>query len=376
MKVFNLVAILLSILLFIFSGCEPTEEDSTENSNSNSSTNNNPINNNTLNTNLGNNGITNSNENAENNSTVNGQTNQTSNSNNNSTNNSTINNQTNQTANSNDNSVNNSNNCLENQELCNGIDDNCNEEIDEGFNDLGQACTVGEGECQASGENVCKEDASGTVCNAEITVSGEEICDDGIDNNCDGHIDENCLLDVDTDTLNVDCNVPYVLDDSQASSVGYMTGHFGDLVQEYCIIGSVRGDDLNSYDEKMYFGTHPPNDNILSLMQSSMASIMSPTFSVKVNFWPDTAVTNGSKWAVTTAPEEGNALAIVLKHASRNDYCLYGIGYGGTLEFSNVNNVTSVEGGSYSVNGTMEIANPTEIPGICDIFEGLTSCCE
>jgi hypothetical protein len=73
-------------------------------------------------------------------------------------------------------------------EICDGKDNNCNGQIDEGFN-VGQSCTVGVGECARTGQYVCKADGSGTQCNATPGTPTAEICD-GKDNDCDGQIDE------------------------------------------------------------------------------------------------------------------------------------------------------------------------------------------
>jgi alpha-tubulin suppressor-like RCC1 family protein len=77
-------------------------------------------------------------------------------------------------------------------EICDGKDNNCNGQIDEGFN-LGQSCSVGVGECARTGQYVCKADGTGTECNATPGTPTPEICD-GKDNDCDGYIDEGVLL--------------------------------------------------------------------------------------------------------------------------------------------------------------------------------------
>src|SRR5262245_58845269 len=47
-------------------------------------------------------------------------------------------------------------------EICNGFDDDNDGSIDEGFLDLGQACTVGIGACERSGVRVCSSDGMTT----------------------------------------------------------------------------------------------------------------------------------------------------------------------------------------------------------------------
>ena len=75
-------------------------------------------------------------------------------------------------------------------ELCDGLDNDCDGEVDEEFPDIGDECVAGEGECASSGFKICKEDGSGTECDAEVGTPENEICD-GKDNDCDGEVDNN-----------------------------------------------------------------------------------------------------------------------------------------------------------------------------------------
>ncbi len=74
-------------------------------------------------------------------------------------------------------------------ELCGDeIDNNCDGDVDEGFEDLGEPCTVGAGICEATGVWVCSEDNT-LVCDATTGEPEAERCN-GLDDDCDGEIDE------------------------------------------------------------------------------------------------------------------------------------------------------------------------------------------
>jgi hypothetical protein len=75
------------------------------------------------------------------------------------------------------------------QEVCNGLDDNCDGNIDEGFDGVNQPCFSGEGTCRAAGITVCSADGANVECNAVALAPTAEICN-GLDDNCDGNIDE------------------------------------------------------------------------------------------------------------------------------------------------------------------------------------------
>lgn len=180
-------------------------------------------------------------------------------------------------------------------------------------------------------------------------------------------------------TLTVDCDVPFILDASKVTNMTYMTSHFGHLVQQYGITGVIGGQDITAFPEKMYYGAHMPADlqpaDLLSLVQISMASVSQPTYSVRVDFRPDTSVTTGATWKVGL--DDGNALAALYKHVSTNQLCLMSMGYGGQLTFQSAANTTQVEGGSFHVVGTMNMVVPDEVPDLCEMAAQLnTPCCQ
>lgn len=70
-------------------------------------------------------------------------------------------------------------------EICNGIDDNCNGQVDEGF-DVGQPCVIGVGACQRGGHLRCSADGARAMCDVSPGETRAEICGNGIDEDCDG----------------------------------------------------------------------------------------------------------------------------------------------------------------------------------------------
>lgn len=74
-------------------------------------------------------------------------------------------------------------------ELCDGIDNDCDDRLDEGYQGVGQPCSIGVGECRAEGHIVCAPDGASTVCDGIMGRPRPEFCD-AIDNDCDGSVDE------------------------------------------------------------------------------------------------------------------------------------------------------------------------------------------
>ena len=88
-------------------------------------------------------------------------------------------------------------------ELCDTIDQNCVDGPTDGYDTLGDECSVGVGECAVPSTIVCDEDdPTQVVCDAEPGDAIVELSCDGQDNDCDGDIDEG-----DAEQLGVDCDV-------------------------------------------------------------------------------------------------------------------------------------------------------------------------
>jgi hypothetical protein len=73
-------------------------------------------------------------------------------------------------------------------ELCNGVDDDCDSEADEDWPELGTMCDGPDEDTCENGEYVCSADMAGVTCN-ESGMSGQEICNNH-DDDCDGLTDE------------------------------------------------------------------------------------------------------------------------------------------------------------------------------------------
>ena len=72
-------------------------------------------------------------------------------------------------------------------EVCDGIDNDCDGATDDDVSDVGEACSAGVGDCRVDGVTIC--DGGAETCGAVAGVPGVEICGGG-DEDCDGDVDE------------------------------------------------------------------------------------------------------------------------------------------------------------------------------------------
>jgi len=168
--------------------------------------------------------------------------------------------------------------------------------------------------------------------------------------------------------------VPFVLDASRVSEMAYMIEHFSDLIQQYGITGTVRGVDITAYPEKMYYGQHDAG-NMLSLVQFSMTAALDPEYSVKVDFSPDTEVITGAVWTVGVGVNPQEAIAGLIRHTSQSTMCLFAFGTAGQLTFSAASGCDQVDGGSFSVSGSMLMSNPWDVVDLCSEMPPELPCC-
>jgi hypothetical protein len=78
------------------------------------------------------------------------------------------------------------------EEVCDGRDNNCNQQEDEGFDNLGQACDGEDQDLCTNGTYTCTVDGLDVECVNESIEDIADICDN-LDNDCDGTTDEDYI---------------------------------------------------------------------------------------------------------------------------------------------------------------------------------------
>ncbi|HEY3356771.1 MAG TPA: hypothetical protein VGQ83_26205 [Polyangia bacterium] len=242
-----------------------------------------------------------------------------------------------------------------------------------GDNGCGGSCGACDGgqTCDATGQCTgCTPSCTGRVCGGNGCGGSCGACDGGQTCDATGQCTGGS-----TSVMAVNCTVPYVLDAAQTGSMGYMAGHFGDLVQQYCITGVVDAVDVTAAPEKMYYGQHDAGTTV-SLVQTSMSAGLTPQYSVKIDMDPDSAVTTGASWTVGIGGLGATeAIAGLLKYQGTASVCLYAVGVAGTLTFTDVTNVTATEGGAFHVTGSFELGNPWDVTDFCSNTPAALPCC-
>ena len=242
--------------------------------------------------------------------------------------------------------------------------DGCGGECPPGC-DAGESCEAGQ--CQPG----CQPDCSGRECGAD-GCGGE--CPPGCDagESCDQQ--GQCQPGGSDGLLSIDCDVPYVLDASRITDMNYMTMHFEHLVQQYCISGTVGGIDVTGFPEKMYYGQHD-QASTLSLVQTSMSDGLSPQYSVKLDFVPDSDVVADAVWTVGVGIEDQEAIVGLIRYEGQNSMCLYALGQSGQLTFSQAVDCDQIEGGSFSLQGNAMLINPWDVADFCSQTPANLPCC-
>jgi hypothetical protein len=78
----------------------------------------------------------------------------------------------------------------ESPEICgDGEDNDCDDEVDEGFEDHEEPCTIFVGACEREGIQLCSADGLTLICSAVAGEDESKICDDEVDNDCDEAVD-------------------------------------------------------------------------------------------------------------------------------------------------------------------------------------------
>ncbi len=101
-------------------------------------------------------------------------------------------------------------------EICDGIDNNCDRNIDEGF------------DADADGFTTCQGDCDDT--DATIYPGAVEICNNGVDENCNGQADEDCTDLISYWRFNDNLTDEVSTNDGTGTAITYIAGKSGNAV--------------------------------------------------------------------------------------------------------------------------------------------------
>ncbi len=261
-------------------------------------------------------------------------------------------------------------------ESCTCTPDCANKECgDDGCGDSCGTCDTGE---------VCGTDFQCFSCTVDCT--GKDCGDDGCGGSC-GTCDQGetcstagiCEAEATDQLVITNCNVPYVLDGAQVGDQAYLGSHFAHLIQQYCVTGDYDGVDIASYPEKMYYGQHsalPGTTVTFTQISMSLSPSLTPEWTVKLDFNPDSSFTNGSVWNAAVggvSPPEVNVGLI--KHLGGSNLCLEAIGTAGNVTVTDPVDCNLQEGGSYSISGVVQLTNPWDLSDYCSQTPANLPCC-
>ncbi|UCH82336.1 MAG: hypothetical protein JSW20_06795 [Nitrospiraceae bacterium] len=120
-------------------------------------------------------------------------------------------------------------------ELCDGLDNDCDNDVDEDFVNLGNNCTAGTGVCETTGTYICKADQSAEECDAipgVPTEVPEATCNDDLDNDCDGFLDS-ADADCSGGATTISVQITTSSDDAEELVTGRMSLGSSDLEMTY-----------------------------------------------------------------------------------------------------------------------------------------------
>ena len=161
-------------------------------------------------------------------------------------------------------------------ERCDGLDNDCDDETDEDFTNLGNSCTAGIGACERTGEYVCTIDGLATECNSIPGDPTEELCD-GLDNDCNGQTDEG----FDQDDCSENCDYVWTALGGVSNCCGDDNGEGNPYETTEKSCSDLHDNDCDGYTDQEDSDCIPTDVSIISFNPSK--SIVTLGSSIKIN---------------------------------------------------------------------------------------------